>query len=318
MLLTAQLSLSRLEPRAAFADAEPSSRPKHGVYTSLGSVKSTQDKARKAAFGPCYTPGVTELQALLGVASRDPFLFYTLTAALFLAAVSLGTGWLRQDFVAILRPHGLLAVVLAVLAGFSLLWLPRELGLALPAWLSEGASRFPLYLVALAYGPSAGLLAALLFAAFATSSSLPGLPEAVLALELTVLGWFAVAPSPRRYRWAGPLGVLLAYLLTWATGGSAMLQYLTGNGAAWATQWSYQQPLLGGVLFACLLLLLVGPEAYRRLFPGSRILPSAQGDAPLASQTGQRAAEALEPTPHTLQLPLFADDHPGPGSKPKV
>src|SRR5690606_38990748 len=89
--------------------------------------------------------------------------------------------------------------------------------------LLAGLHRLPLYVVALAYGPSAGLLAAGLFSAFASSTLLPGLDEAVLALELVVLGWLAIYPSPRSTRWAGPLNAALAYLLAWGTAGIAVM-----------------------------------------------------------------------------------------------
>lgn len=213
-------------------------------------------------------------QAWLELSNQDPFLFYTSLAAAFLAAVSLLAGWRRGDFIAVLKPQGLLHVSVAVLCGFALLWLRHALLEAEnPLPQLESVSRFPLYVVTLAYGPSAGLLSAGLFAAFAASSSLPNWPEAVLALELVVLGWFAIAPSPRESRWAGPLGGALAYVLAWATGGSAMLQYLTGNGTSWATQWSYHQQLLLGVGLSLLALFLLGPGFYRRFFPGSRIAP---------------------------------------------
>ena len=219
---------------------------------------------------PVLDSGVADLARVLSAAGRDPFLLYTLLAALFLLAVSLWGGWRRRDFLGVLRPRGLLALTLAVLAGFGLTWLLGDTETALELTV---LSRWPLYLVALAYGPSAGLLAALLFAAFATRASLPGLPELVLALELTVLGWFAIAPSPRVHRWAGPLGLLLAYALAWGTGGSAMLHTLTGNGTRWATQWSFHAPLLPGLLASALLLLAVGPGFYRRAFPDSWIIP---------------------------------------------
>lgn len=248
---------------------------------------------------------MTELQALSGVASRDPFLLYTTLAAALLGLVSLVSGWLRADLLAVLRPRGLLSVVLAVLAAFALLWLSQALVPAgAPGWLgARGLSRFPLYVAALAYGPSAGLLSALLFAAFAAQSSLPGLSEAVLALELMVLGWFAISPSPRRHRWAGPLGAALAYLLTWATGGSAMLQYLTGSGTSWATQWSYHQNEALGVLASCLLLFALGPCAYQRLFPGSRI---AGAEAPCRTE----AEAGSSPSAHAEREAGRAREHP--------
>ena len=220
-----------------------------------------------------------DLQALSQAASADPFLFYTLVAAAFLAVVSLGSGWARRDFLAVARPQGLLHVSVAVVAAFLVVLLADTLQPLTPVtasgWLEtlRGLSRFPLYVVTLAYGPSAGLLAAGLFAAFATSSTLPGPPEAVLALELVVLGWFALAPSPRTVRWAGPLGAVLAYFLAWSTGGAALLQARSGDGATLAAHLGYHQTEVSGVLLSMALLFAVGPGVYRKFFPHSRIAP---------------------------------------------
>ncbi|CAN5731906.1 hypothetical protein BH24DEI2_BH24DEI2_10100 [soil metagenome] len=229
---------------------------------------------------------VPDMQALAARVSADPFLFYTLVAASFLTVVSLGSGWARGDFLAVARPQGLLRVTVAVLIAFLIVLLADTLQpLQSPAssgfWLEtlRGSSRFPLYVVTLAYGPSAGLLAAGLFAAFATSSNLPGLPEAVLALELVVLGWFALAPSPRTARWAGPLGALLAYFLAWATGGAALLQAVSGDGATLAAHLSYHQAVVPGVLLSMALLFAIGPGTYKRLFPHSRIAPKLSATA---------------------------------------
>lgn len=217
----------------------------------------------------------------------DPFLLYTLLAAGFLAVVSLGSGWLRADFLALVRPQGLLRLSVMVVAAFLVVLLADALQAragadASSVWLSalRGLSRFPLYVVTLAYGPSAGLLAAGLFAAFATASSLPGWPEVVLALELVVLGWFALAPSPRVARWAGPLDALLAYFLAWATGGAALLQGLSGDGAVLGAHLAYHQGTGLGVALSMALLFLVGPGVYERFFPYSRIVPQSSRPSP--------------------------------------
>lgn len=222
----------------------------------------------------------TSFTALL---STDPFFLYTLIAALFLGFVSLWSGWRRRDFLTLFTPQGLLHISLAVLLAFALTLLSQYV-LSHINFSSDGdgvssleslrsLSRFPLYVIALAYGPSAGLLAAGLFASFATTTALPGWPEAVLALELTVLGWFAIAPSPRAHRWAGPLDALMAYFLAWATGGSAMLQALTGEGVQWASHANYHATLALGAGLSMVLLIFVGPRTYRKLFPNSRISP---------------------------------------------
>ena len=160
-----------------------------------------------------------------------------------------------------------------------------------------GLSRFPLYVIALAYGPSAGLLAAGLFAAFATTGLLPGWSEAVLALELVVLGWFALEPSPRRYRWAGPLDAAVAYLLAWATGGSALLQALSGEGMSLGAQLAYHLPGLPGVTLSMALLALVSPALYARFFPTSRIKPKLKSGAGARAQNADAASSAKSAAP---------------------
>lgn len=84
-----------------------------------------------------------------------------------------------------------------------------------------------------------------------------------------------MAPSPYKVRWAGPLNVLLAYFLTWATGGSAYLQYFTGHGTELSTHWQYHQPLLLGVSLSAMLLFFIVPKVYQKFFAGSRIAPPA-------------------------------------------
>ena len=223
------------------------------------------------------------------VVANDPFLFYSLLATFVLAAASLLSGWLRGDVLAALRPQGLFRISVAVAASFVLVWLGYSAGGADTALgnLLVGLSRFPLYVIALAYGPSAGLLAAGLFAAFAATGPLPGWSEAVLALELVVLGWFALEPSPRRHRWAGPLDAAVAYLLAWATGGSALLQASGGEGMSLAAHLAYHLPGLPGVALSMALLTLVSPRLYERFFPTSRIKPKSK----LKAETEARASD---------------------------
>lgn len=237
--------------------------------------------------------------ALTNLFSADPFLLYTLIAALFLGFVSLWSGWRRKDFLTFFNAQGLFHIALAVLLAFAIMLLSNYLldtsalsfePTYLP-WLESlrGSSRFPLYVVALAYGPSAGLLAAALFASFTTTTALPSWPEAILALELLVLGWFAIAPSPRQHRWAGPFNALMAYFLAWSTAGSAMLQALTGEGVQWTSHATYHMTFALGAGVSMLLLVFIGPKAYRTLFPNSRIAPASNAPDP----TQQRAIEPL-------------------------
>ena len=73
----------------------------------------------------------------------------------------------------------LATLLLSVLAGA----LSASLGTADTPWALEGLRRWPLYLLALAYGPSVGAVTALLFAAFESSGGFPGWAEAVLVLD---------------------------------------------------------------------------------------------------------------------------------------
>jgi hypothetical protein len=242
---------------------------------------------------------------LLEFFERDPFFVYTFLAAVFLALVALLTGWLRLDFLAVFRPRGLFCVTLAVILAMALSLLsqtslaPFTVSAAtgdssLTLSVLRGLSRLPLYVIALAYGPTAGLVSAGLFAAFATTSGTLSWAEAVLALELVVLGWFAIAPSPFRLQWAGPMNVGLAYFLTWATGGSALLQHTTGQAMELNTHWTYHQHWLLGVGLSIVLLFFLRPNLYQKFFPDSRISPPRQRLQLEVRQTVQLKEEILE------------------------
>jgi len=239
----------------------------------------------------------------------DPVLLYSLAAALLLAVVSLSSGLGRAD-AAVLRNQRILVRVLGAVALAFVLRAATESwqAAALPAGVAAllpSLHRFPLYLVALAYGPTTGLLTGVLFAAFASSTLLPGPPEAVLALELMVLGWLAIYPSPRVTRWAGPLNGGLAYLLAWGTGGIALLA-LSGGEITLARVIGEHRALAPSLTLVLLLLALVGPRWYRVAFPHSRIeivqrpaLSVVAADAGLARHSPQqpRALDTLELVP---------------------
>lgn len=251
------------------------------------------------------------LAPLLQEVRQDPVFAYCLLAAALLAAVSLGAGLLRRDVAALLRPRVLLRVVLAVLLGFGL-WmagtqLQAQPGAAPAADVVRGLARFPLYLAALAYGPGVGLVAAGLFAGLQVGGGAPGRLEAVLALELAVLGWLAIFPSPRSDRWAGPFDAVLAYALAWGTAGLALLESRSGAVTP-AGLWAQQQHLVAGAAASALLLTLIPPRAYRRAFPHSRIAPAdepepSDRDDADRDDAGRERARAAARDPVTLTQP---------------
>ncbi len=231
----------------------------------------------------------------------DPLLVYSLAAAALLAFVSLVSGLGRLDLAALLRPLVLLRLCAAVGVAFALV-ATSELLLTDPGQrgLLQGAARFPLYLMALAYGPTVGLAAGALFAAATAVGPFPGWREAILCLELVVLGWLAIYPSPRSARWAGPLGAALAHLFAAGTAGVAFLAWRDGD-VTLAALLAEQRAELPGLLVAWLLLALASPRLYATAFPGSRIAPAgAPGSAGPAEAAGVAAADGGRETrsPH--------------------
>lgn len=222
------------------------------------------------------------MQTLATVLRQDPLLAYSVAAALVLLAAALAAGLHRLDFVAVLHPHGLLAVVSAVFASLLLMmlvaWLERTLGRLPWLWLNlpdsafplVGAWRLPLYIVALAYGPSAGLTSAALIAAFSARTGVLGWQESLLAFELILVGWLAIAPNPRAHPWAGTLNILLAHLLTLITLGFAILRWQQ-QPLTLANLWQLPGEVSGGVLVSALVAAYVTPAFYARVFAASRL-----------------------------------------------
>ena len=256
------------------------------------------------------------MQALVTVLRQDPLLTYSVAAALVLLAAALTAGFSRLDFVAVLHPHGLLAVVSAVLTSLMLMvfiaWLERNLMRVPWLWLDTlpesafplvGAWRLPLYVIALAYGPSAGLLAAALIAAFSASTGLPGWQEGLLAFELITVGWLAIAPNPREHAWAGTFNVLLAHLLTLTTLGLALLRWqqrpLTPT-----ELWQLSGNVSGGVLLGALVVAYVTPAFYARVFATSRIVPPVERipHMPLPPLTALAQTTSLLPPPSSPNM----------------
>jgi hypothetical protein len=204
--------------------------------------------------------------------ANDPLVRYALLAAAILLVASLLGGWARGGPRALLRPGPWAALALAVLAATALAATEDRIGAALPAavdagrWL-DGMRRWPLWLLALGYGPSVGVLAGLAFAAVEAAQT--GLPagEAVLVLELAAIGWIAIAPSPRRTRWAAPLAVLTGWALAHASLGLALR---AADGAA-ASPAALLLPggLPPAVGLGALALAFPGPRWWRRAAPGA-------------------------------------------------
>jgi len=204
---------------------------------------------------------------------QEPFLSYTLLASILLFAVSFLSGLRRLDVISVFSPKGLFHITIAALTALTI-FLLAENYISLNSFdskaISLGLSRLPLYIIALAYGPSAGLLVGALFLAL---GNLLSFPELILLLELVVLGWFAISPSPRKFFWAGPLNILFAYLITWAAAGSAFLEWQSKLGADLNAHIALHTSLGLGSSFALLAAFFLPPIVYRRVFDESHIAP---------------------------------------------
>jgi hypothetical protein len=212
--------------------------------------------------------------------ASDPLVRYALLAAAILAAASLGGGWARGGPRALRRPATWAALAAAVLAATALAAAGDRIAAALAgapegAWPLEGARRWPLWLLALGYGPSLGALAGLAFAAVEASQAGLRAGEAVLVLELATIGWIAIAPSPRRTRLAAPLAVLLGWGLADATLGLALR---AADGASTPAALVLPAGLPPAVALGAAALALPGPRWWRRAAPGAA--PGLTGAAP--------------------------------------
>lgn len=204
---------------------------------------------------------------------QEPFLSYTLLASILLFAVSFVSGLRRLDVISAFSPKGLFHITIAALTALTIYLLAQNY-ISLSSFdskaISLGLSRLPLYIIALAYGPSAGLLVGALFLAL---GNLLSFPELILLLELTVLGWFAISPSPRNFFWAGPLNILFAYLITWAAAGSAYLEWQSKLGADLHAHIALHTGLGLGASIALLFAFFLPPVIYRYIFDESHIAP---------------------------------------------
>jgi|TARA_Y100000814_G_scaffold291637_1_gene268452 hypothetical protein len=223
---------------------------------------------------------VQNAKALLDILWANPVVAYCSVAAVFLVLVSLSGGILKRDFCALAQPkvviHVILLVTLATLISFLGTYageLSNYLNDPLQLLSVLGAlHRFPLYVLALAYGPTTGLLAVTLFAAFETNTGMHSLGILVFGLELIILGWLALYPSPHLTRWAGSFNATLAYLLAWSTGGIALVA-ANEDKISVAKIFALHESTIVATAVCIIALWLVGPSFYQKFFPDSRIVP---------------------------------------------
>lgn len=232
--------------------------------------------------------GVTPaaLRELLG----DPLRAYTLAAAALLGGVAVGTGLLRGELRLLGRAHVWVVAALAALAALGLAVAGDAVAAALPGetWPLEGVRRLPLYVVALGYGPLLGVVAAALFLPVEAVRAPIAAGEAILLLEAAVVGWLALAPSPRQHRLVAPIAVVLGWGLAWLTAGSALLAAAPApfDVAALGAALAATAP---GVGTSALLLGLPSAATWRRAFPDARGDDGARRIPPLVRPPPRRA-----------------------------
>ncbi len=212
----------------------------------------------------------------------DFVLTITLALSVFLAIISLFSGWRRKDFMVFAKPRAFTTIGLGILfslilrflerstfANFSLDFLPINN-------IFLGISHLPLIILAIAYGPSVALFSTALFIAVTTQNYDFNWLDAVLMLELVVLGWWAIYPSSFQKRWAGPINLIITYILVWGTAGTAYFHSQGLDVRDWRTHFNYHQNYIFSLLISVIFLLLIGPKVFSKLFPDSRIIPPVE------------------------------------------
>lgn len=232
----------------------------------------------------CYRRTLLDLGTWTG-ARIDPALPYLVFATALLAAVAVVSGALRRDHQALRHGSTFVKLLAAVAAAVLLAHLTHLIATHPPTddtlWTRlSGVYRLPLWLAALAYGPSIGMIAGLATWSAAGLHAAPVAASPVLVIELVVLGWLSIYPSPRRHRWAGPADALAAYVLAWGTAGLMQL-YVRGQRVSWPALVDQHEAMAFGALLAVLGLLAFGPRTYRLWFPESRLRaePTSPADA---------------------------------------
>lgn len=217
-------------------------------------------------------PTPNDVSAMMRI---DATLAYLLFATVFLGGVALAGGVVRRDFRALASRSGARKVGLAVLAAVLITYAIDAAGwLAFPGghpyWWPSGMYRAPLYLIGLAYGPTVAVAAGLAYLAIASAALGPDPASGVILLELVVLGWLSIQPSPARFHWAGPLNAALAYGLAWLTAGLVLLEVGSGS-VSLAAITDQHRGSVAGLVVAMACLAIPTPSRYRVWFPESRI-----------------------------------------------
>lgn len=218
---------------------------------------------------------MTTVAEVLARAPYDPLVRYALLAAALLAAAALLGGWTRRDAVALARPSTWLAIAAALLAA-----LGAEAGLAAwssvaveggstvpPAWAQADGSRVPLYLLAIGYGPTVGVVAGALVLVADLGPGPLAIDRVLLLLELAAVGWLALGPTPRRTRWGAPLAALGGWTLATVTLGLAAWAS-EGRALAWVPFVRAHLAALGGAVGAAVIATLP-PARWWRHVPGA-------------------------------------------------
>jgi hypothetical protein len=208
---------------------------------------------------------------LLAALLADPLALYPAMAALLLASVSLASGLMRGDATSLARPVPV-AWLLATLTATALAAAAVAASDGVRAELLIGLGRLPLYLFALAYGPVPAMVAAALAGAYLPRLVAVPWEPYHLGLELVVIGWLALWPSPRRSRWVGGLYCVSGYVLAAATVGIATIA-LTGVHVDLSVLLVHHGLVPLGVLVAALVLAPVPPRTFDMLFRGAGIAP---------------------------------------------
>lgn len=209
------------------------------------------------------------LADLLNRAMLDPLVRSALLATVVLGLAAVAGGLARRDLVAFRRPATWLAIATSLLAALALAAAGDRLASALPELsFLQGWERVPLYLLALGYGPSIGIVAGLAMSIAGWGAWVVGPNELMLVLELAAVGWLGLGPTPRRARWAGPFAIVLGWSLATATVGLAAWA-ADGRPIATVPFLVAHSSALAAVASAALLAAAIPPRVWRRNVPGA-------------------------------------------------